>query len=130
MATPTVGSIGTKLNLLIKQGSTFGPHTVTVTDAGGDPLDLTGADVRAQLRRHALDVDVVAAFDVALAADPTTGAFTFGLSDEATAAIVTGELPEKPASKFVWDLEVEVGGTVMPVFYGDVTVFREVTRDP
>ncbi len=50
----TLGYIGERLDLLIRQGATFGPFDVTLANPDKTPVDLTGATVRAllvQLRR-------------------------------------------------------------------------------
>lgn len=124
----TIGTIGFELNLLIKQGSTFGPHQVTVRNPDNTPVDLTGATIRAQMRRKALDTALVAQFDITYVNRPS-GIVTFGLTDEVTMAIVTAEILRDKNSKFVWDMELEDSiGRVIPLMYGEVSVFREVTR--
>jgi hypothetical protein len=55
--------------------------------------------------------------------------FTLGLSAAATAALVAGEDPASLDSRAVWDLEVQdATGRVVPVYWGSVTIHREVTR--
>lgn len=129
MAPPKIGSIGAEMDLLIKQGGTFGPVTVTARNPDNTPMDLTGCTVRGQIRKKALDTAVVATFVCTIAADQVTnrGKFEFGLTDEVTAAIAADEQPAK--SLFVWDMELEdSAGRVIPLYYGQVEVFREVTR--
>lgn len=126
MAT-AIGSFGAPLDLRIKQGSTFDPQ-VTLNNPDGSPVNLTGSTLRAQIRKNALDTEVVATFTINIV-DAPNGVFQLVLTDEQTAAIVTGEQPGSSASKFVWDLEMEDSlGRVIPIFYGSVQVFREVTR--
>ncbi len=129
MAIPTLGTLGEELNLLIKQGSTFGPMTVVATNqSNGAVIDLTSCTIRAQMRRKALDVGVIATFDVQII-DAAGGEFTFELSDEITAAIEVDEILQKPLSQFTWDMELEDSiGNVIPLFYGKAEVYREVTR--
>lgn len=127
MATPRIGNLGSKLNLDIRQGGTFSVG-VTLTNPDNTPVDLTGATVRGQIRKTALDTVVAAAFTVTITNAPG-GAFTFGLTDEITAALVAGEQPTEDASLYVWDMELEDAlGQVLPLYYGSVTVLREVTR--
>lgn len=127
MATQSIGSFGSKLNLNIRQGATFS-STVTLANPDTTPVDLTGATVRGQIRQKALDVTVVATFDVTVT-DAVNGEFEFGLTDEVTAAIAAGEQPTEETSLYVWDIEMEdSAGRVIPLFYGIVTVLREVTR--
>lgn len=123
----SIGNFGANLDLNIKQGSTFSA-TVTVTNPDSSPVNLTGSSLRAQIRKLALDTAVVAQFVMQIV-DAVNGVFTMTLSDTDTAAIITGEQLASTASKFVWDLEmVDSAGRVIPLMYGDVKVFREVTR--
>lgn len=126
----TLGYIGERLDLLIRQGATFGPFDVTLANPDKTPVDLSGATVRAHVRRKALDADVVIALEVQVI-QPTLGHFQFGLSDEITASVPAGESVKDPSSHYVWDMEMEdTLGRVIPLYYGDVKVFREVTRLP
>jgi len=129
MATvPTLGYIGEKLNLLIRQGATLGPHVVTARNPDTTPVNLTGATIRGQIRKTALNPVITIALTVTMT-DAVNGVFEFGLTDEQTAALVAGETQGDPASKYVWDMEMEDSvGRVLPLFYGDVAIFREVTR--
>lgn len=128
MATQSLGSIGDKINLQIKQGSTFLVSPCTLTNPDETPVDLTGATIRGQIRRKALDTTVAADFVVSIL-DAVNGVFEFGLTDETTAGITAGEVITEAASKYVWDMELEDAlGRVLPLYYGDVAVFREVTR--
>lgn len=124
----TLGNIGEKLDLLVKQGSTLGPFNATMKNPDGSPVNMTGMELRAQIRRTGLSPTIVATIPATIT-NPALGQYTFGLSDEATAAIPAGETLKDPASKYVWDMELEdAAGNVMPLYYGDCKVFREVTR--
>lgn len=124
-----IGSIGKRQNLLIRQGATFGPVEVPpLIEPDGTITDVSESTFRAQMRRTALDAEVVAEFDTVVVGSDTVS-FTYGLSAAATAAIPAGERPTDKASQYVWDLEREDSGRVTPIYYGSVTVFREVTRD-
>lgn len=128
MAVPTIGFLGEEYNLLIRQGATFGPVTVTMTNPDTTPVDLTGCTIRGKIRKKALDVAVVATFTVTIT-DAPNGEYQFLLTDEITSAIEAGEYASSSASKYVWDLEMEdTLGKVLPLYYGAVTVLREVTR--
>lgn len=128
MAVPQIGSYGVELDLRIKQGATFGPVTVTARNPDATVMDLTGCTVRGHMRKKALDTGPpVATFVCTVLSPATAGMFEFGLTDEVTAAIVADEQPAK--STFVWDMELEDStGRVIPLYYGQATVFREVTR--
>lgn len=126
---PVLGNIGAEVNLLIKQGSTFGPNSVVLKNPDGSFVNLTGAVIRGQIRKKALDTAVVCTFDVVVT-DAVNGAFTFGLTDETTATIVADEVLLKPGSLYYWDMELQDSvGRIIPLYYGEVRVFREVTRD-
>lgn len=128
MVTPVLGSIGTQLNLLIKQGSTLGPFEVTLTNPDTTPIVLSGCQIRGQIRKKALDPVVVAALTVTSAYDGT-GTFAFGMPAAETTALPAGELLTDPISHAVWDMELQDStGRITPLYYGAVTVFREVTR--
>jgi hypothetical protein len=123
-----LGYIGEKLDLLVKQGSTLGPFRVTLLNVDQTPVNLTDCTVRGHVRKKALSADITALFAVSIT-EAATGKFEFGLPDEITAAIPAGETLKDPLSLYVWDMELEDAlGRVMPLYYGDCKVFREVTR--
>lgn len=128
MSTATLGHAGERLNLLIRQGATFEAE-VTLANPDASAVDLTGATVRAQVRRKALDAgSPLATFTVAVT-DAPGGVFTFSLSAAQTAALTAGEDPAAAESRAVWDMELEdAAGRITPVFQGQVTIHREVTR--
>lgn len=124
----TLGYIGEKLDLLVKQGATLGPFKVTLTNPDAAPIDLTGATVRGHIRKKALDTTLAATLVVSVT-EAANGKFEFGLPDEVTATIQAGETIKDAASLYVWDMELEdASGRVTPLYYGDCKVFREVTR--
>lgn len=114
-----LGDFGDQLDLQIKQGSTFGPHQGVISNPDDTPVDLTGCELRAQLRRNPGDSSVVT-FDVEIT-DPAEGEFTFELTKEQTATL--------SPPKYQWDMELEdAAGRVTPICFGDVLVALEVTR--
>jgi hypothetical protein len=124
----TLGTVGERINLKIRQGATLGPFVVTLSEPDGTPVDLTGAALRAQIRKTALDPVVTVALTVTLL-DPLLGQFEFGLDAVTTTTLPAGEALTDDASRYVWDLEWEApDGTVTPLFYGECAIFREVTR--
>lgn len=129
MPDPIVGDFGQRIDLQIRQGATFGPVIVIVENPDTTPVNLTGATIKAQLRKNALDTVVIADFVCPLV-DATAGKFSYGLNAAITAAIITGESPNDSLSQFTWDLEIHWADmvTVTPIYYGDVIVLREVTR--
>lgn len=131
MATPQIGYLGEPLDILIRQGGTFGPFSGTMVDTDGTPIDLTGCTIRGSIRHKGLDANK-APFPfnlVVTSAYDATGTYSFTLTDEVTATIPCGESTDLPASQHVWDMELQdAGGQVIPLYYGKVTVLREVTR--
>ena len=125
----TIGSKGTEMGLIIRQGATFGPAYIRHEDPLGVKVDLTGAVVRAQLRKTALATEKAADFVFEMLPAGDQYSFSFGLTAAVTAALPAGEKPTDPDSKYVWDMEIEwPDGRVDPLYYGPVAVFREVTR--
>lgn len=123
----TIGSRGDKLDLLVRQGATLGPMSVTMRAPSDAPIDLTGCQIRAKIRKSYATAQAIDLHT--LITDPAAGAFQFWLTDDQTAAMTCGATPSDPASLYVWDLEIEYGdGTVRPVFYGAVKVAPEATK--
>lgn len=140
MATPKIGYYGERLDILIRQGATFGPfpaqmfgpvdtnNPTHVSQGYGDPINLTGCTIRGKIRKTALSATVTATLAVTITT-AATGQYSFTLTDTTTAAIVAGEKVTDKASQYVWDLElVEATGRVIPLYYGAAIVLREVTR--
>lgn len=132
MATPSIGSVGEKLDLLIKQGSTFGPFEVALQNPDLTAVDLTGSVFRAQIRKKRLDGVIVASMTTAINPDQVgagKGKFTFGMDAATTTALVAGELLNESASVYVWDMEwQDSSGRILPLYLGTVKIQSEVTR--
>jgi len=124
----TLGNIGEKLDLLIKQGSTFGPFTAQLLNPDLTPVNLTGCQFRAQIRKTGLSPTIVATIPFTIIT-PLSGIYQFGLASDVAETIPAGETIKDPVSKYTWDAElVDSLGRVLPIYYGDCKVFREVTR--
>lgn len=128
-AVKRLGSIGERMDLLIRQGATLGPFTATMTNPDGSPVDLTGASIVGQIRKTPQSRDVTAHVEVAII-EPKAGKYRFGISAEVTALIPAGADITKTDSKYAWDLELHdsSGRGVVPLYWGEVQVHREVTR--
>jgi len=127
---PQIGTKGSELDLLIRQGASFGPIASTIKNPDTTPMNLTGAALRAQIRKTPTSplVDgAVGEFEITNAA---AGEFTWGFSADVTELLVADSESElAPASTYVWDMELEDSiGRVIPLMYGKVNVFREVTK--
>lgn len=127
-----VGTKGQELNLLIRQGATLGPVACRLTNPGGSPVNLTGAQIRAQIRKTPTDPVSTGAEAVCVITNATNGEFTYEFTVAATTALVADPISEQaPASIYTWDMELQDStGRVTPLVYGTVNVFREVTKTP
>ena len=124
-----VSALGERLDLELHQGASLLPVRHNLFNPDGSPVNLTGAQVRGQIRRTALDATIVAQFQVELAPDPALGWYQFSLSDEQTALIPCGAKITDPQSTYEWDIEVEdAAGRVRCTFWGTVRVKAGVTR--
>ena len=105
-------------NIFIDQGATF-TTTVTVTDANGDAVSLSGYSVAAQIRKTFLSSSATAF--TATISNASSGEITISLSPTQTAALEAG--------RFVYDVVITAsGGTKTRVVEGQVTVNPSVTR--
>ena len=124
-----IGSIGERLDIILRQGSTLGPFIVTLKDKLGNPIDLTGATIQGHVRKNALDVGTpVATFEITYI-DRVLGKFSFGISRSVTVTIPAGEYQKDPESQYVHDIElIDSLDRCIPLYYGKFENFREVTR--
>lgn len=104
-------------NLVIDQGTTFS-LTITVADSNGNPLDLTGYTLRAQLRKSYGSTSYTN-FTTA-SATPSDGELTISLTAAQTSGLRAG--------RYVYDIEIDNEGEVTRVLEGIITVTPEVTR--
>ena len=105
-------------NIFIDQGATF-TTTVTVTDANGDAVNLSGYSVAAQIRKTYLS-STATAFTATIS-NASSGEITISLSPTQTTALEAG--------RFVYDVLITAsGGTKTRVVEGQVTVNPSVTR--
>ena len=110
--------MATRVDLAIDQGTTFSTE-VTVTDASGDVVDLTGYTANAQIRAHHTSSSITKTFTIV--SGGTNGILTLSLDYANTAAITSG--------RYVYDVEVTSGADVRSrVVEGIVTVNANVTR--
>jgi hypothetical protein len=114
--------MATVKNLIIDQGTTYS-LTITISDALGNELDLTGHTFRAQLRKS-YGATSYTAFTTTPDDNPTTGKLTISLTDTQTSSLKSG--------RYVYDIEMisplESGSEVTRVLEGIITVTPEVTR--
>ena len=127
-----IGNKGSNLDILIRQGATFGMVESTLKDENGSPINLTGAIIRGQIRKSPNDlVRANAEFDCVVI-NEEMGVFQWGLSYAKTTTLTAGVDENDPSSKYYYDIEVEYpNGRIDPLIYGVARVFREVTKvDP
>ena len=105
-------------NIFIDQGATF-TTTVTVSDANGDAVSLTGYSVAAQIRKSHLS-STSTAFTASIS-NASAGEITISLTDSQTTSLESG--------RYVYDVLITAsGGTKTRVVEGQVTVNPSVTR--
>jgi hypothetical protein len=125
---PQIGTKGGNLDLLIRQGATL-MASVVATNPDGSPIDLTGATITAQIRKLPSSATPECSATIVLT-NPTAGTFTFEFVAADNADLTASDTSEtSEASTYVWDLEVlDAAGKVTPLLYGNVYVWREVTK--
>ena len=125
----TITDKGQELNLVIRQGATFGAIVCTLKDELGAPIDITGATFASQIRKTPTSRKATGcAVDTAIV-DAVNGQFSFTISATESAKLVAGDTENDPESLYYWDLEMTLSGSVTPFCYGTVKVFREVTKE-
>lgn len=121
---------GKELNLTIRQGATFGPIVCTLKDSLAVPVDITGYVARAQIRKTPFTRKVTGCTATCVIVNGPAGQFSFEFLAADTATLVVGDDENSPESLYQWDLELEQpDGRIIPVVYGTVKVFREVTKN-
>jgi len=123
----TIGFKGAELNLLVRQGATFGPMACTLTNPDTSPVSLAGATIRGQVRRLPNSATVAAPFTCTIT-NSAAGQFSYSITATDTASLSAGLTETDADSQYYWDMEMEIAGVVTPLMYGAVSVFREVTK--
>lgn len=126
---PQLGTKGAELDLLIRQGATLGPFNMKVLTADGSDVDLTSAVFRAEIRRTAESPALAGVTFTFTITTPLEGIVDWEVDADSTTELIAGESETDTESQYVWDMEVELSdGRVLPLLYGKVSVFREVTK--
>lgn len=108
-----------KANIVIDQGADFST-SITVTDAYGSIVDLSGYTGEGQIRKHYTSTTAVD-FTVTFSTPRTDGIVTLSLSNLQTANMEAG--------RYVYDVELTTaGGVVTRLAEGIATVTPQVTR--
>jgi hypothetical protein len=108
-----------KANLLIEQGTDF-TTSLTVNDAAGDAVDLTGYTGAGQIRKH-YSSNTATTIAVSFASDRTSGILSLTVGRTLTANMSYG--------RYVYDVELtNASNTRSRLVEGLVTLTPEVTR--
>jgi len=124
--TATVKSDGS-VDLITVQGKTW-KMELTVTDNNDNPINITGWQVRGQIRKTYKSTEKTADW-VCIITDGANGKVTVSLPATTTANIPCGATINEPASQYVYDIEAEdTNGDVVELMRGKLFVKYEVTK--
>ena len=99
---------------------------LTLLDAFGNPINLTGCTMTADIKKTNQTSTVAASFTATLV-DATAGMITLSLP-AASNTLTSGANATDPAGQYVWDLKVvTTGGAVSRPIGGTVTIIGSVT---
>lgn len=111
------------VDLTIAQGATW-VQELEYQDGDGEPIDLSGAELRAQIRPDVADRSATVLLDLStddgITAD-AQGVITLTADADTTQAL--------PIGSYRWDLEATEGAVVTRICAGSVRVTGEVTRE-
>ena len=128
-----LGNVGARVNLLIKQGSTYLRPLLFTVDGqpGSAPMDLSNGVLRAQLRSPSAprqDPPAAVVQCIPMTGDPRFNVLLY-IPYEVSELIPAGRSPLDRLSQYEWDLEFYVANMfVLPAAYGSARVHPEVTR--
>jgi hypothetical protein len=105
-----------EVDLEIYRGDT-GRFRITVTQEDLSPVDLTGATWDADIRATASSPTIVTSFDVV----PVDESSVDVILDETNAELLT-------SGNFFYDVEMRLGGEVITLVAGKITVTQDVSR--
>lgn len=126
---PQLGTKGAELDLLVRQGATLGPFNMQVKTADGQDVDLTGAVFRAEIRRTPESPALAGVTFTFTILSAITGEMQWELDADSSTLLLAGDSESDAESIYTWDMELELStGRVIPLLYGKVNVFREVTK--
>lgn len=113
-------------NFLMLQGATF-RRVITVRDANGLAINLTGYTARAKMKGSARDADAIAEFVVTIT-EPLLGKIVMMLPDSVTSLIPASGKYYLNTTKYTYDLElIAPSGDVTRVLNGMIEVSPGVT---
>lgn len=123
-----IGFIGKQLDLDIKQGAEFGPHTVTLKNPDGTPVNLTGATFSAQIRQpQNRGGALIASLEITIV-DALAGKISFKIPAAVTATMPTSSGANTAFGRFPWDFRMlDASARPLFLFYGIANVYDQVT---
>jgi hypothetical protein len=104
-------------NLVIDQGATFSAN-IQYLDNSKNPISLAGYDINSQMRRSYYSANAVSF--TANITNASTGNINIALDSTQTANLIAG--------RYVYDVEANIGSTVLRIVEGIITVTPGVTR--
>lgn len=109
------------VNLSVRRGTVFSKRWTLADDGTGDPIDLSGVSIAAQVRKRADDTDVLLDLTEFVTGDEE------GVIQIFVPANVTEQLDWSGVA--VWDMELDFGDGPVCLMAGTVSLSRDVTRD-
>lgn len=109
--------MATKANLVIDQGATFAAD-LYLSDEDGVPLILNGYNANSQMRKWYTSTNPAATFTTFI--NVSSSFVTLSLTANQTSNLTSG--------RYVYDVEINDGGTISRIVEGIVTVTPQVTR--
>jgi hypothetical protein len=102
------------VNMELYAGDSF-TLRIDVTDGAGDPADLSGAVIRAQIRTTPESTNIA-------------GQFTPTIQGSAILLDLTSEVSTRLPARTVWDVDMTRGDRVITLAAGTITLTPEVSR--
>ena len=104
-------------NLVIDQGTSFSV-IIGYDDLSGNPVDLTGYTARSQMRKSYYSSNAIT----------FTANVSSAIDGEITLSMTAAESANVKAGRYLYDVEITSGNTVIRVVEGIVTVMPEITK--
>jgi hypothetical protein len=124
--TNQISNIGGQWNLIVRRGADFVVPSIGFENADGSPVDLTGCEFAAEVRKTGLSEDVAAQFTVTIVS-ALEGTISMSLSASDTADFACGETLFDPLSQYVWEIcMVDAAGKKSTPLWGNLNVMRQV----
>jgi len=124
---PSISNLGSELDLILRRGSTFGPVTLTLTNPDTTPVNLTGLNFSASIKRSRSDSSILLPFNLSVISAPA-GTLSMSLSRLSVDSL-TPVNKITDTAQYVWDFIITyTNGSIVCPMYGTVKVVQGVTR--